>query len=73
VLPEVAGIGGVPACRAKQASERKRCAPAVRHDHGRGHGADAALRQELRGVLCDELGELVKQLELFFGELVDAP
>jgi hypothetical protein len=30
VLPELAGIGAVLACRAKHASERNRCAPAVR-------------------------------------------
>ena len=42
-------------------------------DHRGGHGADAALLEQLRGVCLDQRGELGEQLALLAGDLVDPP
>ena len=70
VLPELAGIGAVPVCRAKHASLRNRLAPAVRPmiDRG-GDGPDPRLLEQLRGVSLDQVGELGEQFVLFFVDL----
>ena len=70
VLPELAGIGAVPACRAKHASLRNRLAPAVRPMITAAVTVPMrALLEQLRGVGLDQVGELVEQLALFFLDL----
>lgn len=73
-MPELAGIGEVPACLAKHASLRNRRAPAgPADDHRGGDSADAALLEQVWGVRLDQVGELGEQLLLFLGDLVDPP
>ena len=73
-MPELAGIGAVPAVpgEARFAAEPLGAGGAA-DDHRGGDGADASLLKQLRGVGLDQGGELGEQFLLFFGDLVDPP
>jgi hypothetical protein len=70
VLSELAGIGAVPAWRAKQASVQEALSSGgVADDNRRGHRPAARLRQQGRAVALNKCGEFVEQFAFLTRDL----
>ena len=73
VLPELTGIGAMPAARASLASEVKRSAPAISPTSlAAVNGPEAGLGQQVRGDLGDQVGDLGFQRLDRLGQLAEA-
>src|SRR5580704_14467747 len=71
VFPELAGIGAVPAWRAKHASVAKRCAGSVADDDRRGDWPASVLGEQLRAVSFDQRFEFCEELAFLAVDLAD--